>query len=166
MSSLKALCLICSAILLTAHLPAIAEQEAPDARIAISHSYGGKVGRPLRNLTIYENGRVEISGERCQGCRWHGPYSQQFDLSVSELQDVKRLFDLAALDQAGQASCKMESAGASETYERFYVSSDSGSRSFQFVRSCTSKELEIVRDRVAQAERILQKAASSGSESE
>jgi hypothetical protein len=144
MSSLKALCLICSAILLTAHLPAIAEQEAPDARIAISHSYGGKVGRPLRNLTIYENGRVEISGERCQGCRWHGPYSQQFDLSVSELQDVKRLFDLAALDQAGQASCKMESAGASETYERFYVSSD----------------------RVAQAERILQKAASSGSESE
>ncbi len=138
----------------------LAAQQAEPARVThIYFGIEGGLGSLRRSVHIHENGNVEISGERCVGCRWHAPYKQQFDLSADNLRQIKSLFDVDALDRASRAPCTMEAAGQSKMRHYISVSLEGVSRSFEFVQNCTSPELKIVRDQLAEANSILAKAA-------
>jgi hypothetical protein len=149
------------AILCISAVPLAAQQEER-ARVGhITFGIEGGMGAPTRYVNIYENGSVEINGERCAGCRWHAPYEKKFNLSAEDLQEVRSLFDIDALDRASRAPCTVQIAGQSRMREYISVSVDSASRSFDFVQSCTSPELKIVRDNLAIANGILGKAADA-----
>jgi hypothetical protein len=133
--------------------------QLPDPVRGISYGYSGGSGSPKRSVYIKPDGMVEISGEKCENCRWHAPYNQQFDLPAEDFQKIAQLFNVEALEQAARAPCTMEAAGRSSMRENIIVFLESGSRSFKFIMECASPELKIVRDQIAIANSILEKAA-------
>lgn len=140
-------------------LPVPLTAQLPDPVDGISYGYSGGSGFPKRSVYVKPDGTVKISGEKCEDCRWHAPYNQQFNLPAEDFQKIAQLFDVKALYQASRAPCTMETAGRSSMHENIIVFLKSGSRVFKFVETCASPELKIVRDQIAIADSILEKAA-------
>lgn len=125
----------------------------------ISIYEGGGTGSPNRQSSIFNDGRVSIDGQQCQGCRWHAPFRHEFTASPQLFNEVARLLTKPVMEKASESPCTMQRAGDGRVVQSVTISDDRGPHPFTFVKTCLSPELQIARDRMAAADTLIRNAA-------
>jgi hypothetical protein len=98
--------------MLNLSLYAIAALGSPDASppaalqtISIWSESG--VGGKAHELTITSDGKVDVTGQGCVGCRWHAPYQYSFTMPADAFGKIEQLLDADTMMRAQSLPCVM-----------------------------------------------------------
>jgi hypothetical protein len=143
-----------TALFLAAPVITNAQTSVPSA---VYFSTDNGMGQPSRSWSIDATGAVNISGERCRGCRWHAPYQSQHQVDPERYREIATLLDLATLRKAAAAPCTLPRGDQNTPVESFGLpDSRTGlNERVLLLTLCASPEMDAALARIKKAHAII-----------
>jgi hypothetical protein len=115
------------------------------------------IGQAHRTWSIDATGAVKISGERCQGCRWHAPYKSTHQLDPERYREIALLLELEMLRNAPAAPCTLPRGDQNTPLENSTVSNGRTgvNDSVRLLTLCVSPEMDLARTQINKAHAII-----------